>query len=99
MWFVSGRTDSRTVFPIHDFVDNLDPFLVEAEPVVDTLIGSDIAGKDSLRNWAINGANNGYEIMYSLASDEPSEQVVADAKKLFFKCIMKYDADPFNKFF
>ena len=50
MWFVPGRTDSRTVFPIHDFADNLDPDLVEAEPAVDTLTGSDIASKDSLRN-------------------------------------------------
>ena len=34
-WFVSGRTDPRTAFTIHDFPDNLDPDIVEAEPVVD----------------------------------------------------------------
>ena len=78
LWFVSGRTDSRTAFPIHDFADNLDPDLVETEPVVDIFTGCDIASKVSLRNWPINGANNGYEIVYSFASDELSEQVIAD---------------------
>ena len=78
LWFVSGRTDSRTAFPIHDFADNLDPDLVEIEQVVDIFTACDIASKVSLRNWPINGANNGYEILYSFTSDELSEQVIAD---------------------
>ena len=32
---MSGRTDPRTAFTIHDFPDNLDPDMVEAKPVVD----------------------------------------------------------------
>ena len=34
-WFVPNRTDPRTAFSIHDFPDNLDPDLAEAEPAVD----------------------------------------------------------------
>ena len=75
---MSGRTDSRTAFPILDFADNLDPHLVEIEQVVDIFTGCDIASKVSLRNRPINGANNGYEILYSFASDELSEKVIAD---------------------
>ena len=80
---MSGRTDPRTAFSIHDFPDNIDPDMVEAGPVVDALTGSDMANKVSSRSWAINGASNGYEILHYFARDKLSEQEIADAEKLF----------------
>lgn len=80
---MSGRTDPRTAFSIHDFPDNIDPDMVEAEPVVDALTGYDMASKVSSRSWAINGASNGYDILYYFARDEVSEQEIPDAEKLF----------------
>ena len=96
---MSGRTDSRIAFPIHNFVYNLDPELVEAEPVVDTLTGCDVASKVCSRNWAIKGANNGYEILYSFARDDLSEQVIADVKTFFFHFVIKYGDDPLDELF
>ena len=80
---MSGRTDPRTAFSIHDFPDNIDPDMVEAEPVVDALTGYDMASKVSSRSWAINGASNGYETLYYFARDELSKQEIADAEKFF----------------
>ena len=80
---MSGRTDPRTAFSIHDFPDNLDPDMVEAEPVVDALTGCDMASKFSSRSCAITGASNGYDILHYFAWDELSEQEIADAEKLF----------------
>ena len=80
---MSGRTDPRTAFSIHDFPDNIDPDMVEAEPVVDALTGCDMASKFSSRSWAINGASNGYDILHYFARDVLSEQEIADAEKLF----------------
>ena len=80
---MSGRTDPRTAFSIHDFPDNIDPDMVEAEPVVDALTEYDMASKVSSRSWAINGASNGYDILYYFARDEVNEQEIPDAEKLF----------------
>lgn len=80
---MSGRTDPRTAFSIHDFPDNIDPDMVEAEPVVDALTGCDMESKVSSRTWTINGASNGYDILYYFARDEVSEQEIPDAEKLF----------------
>ena len=73
--------------------------MAEAEPVVDPLTGCDIASKVCSRNWAIDGTNSGYEILYSFARDKLSEQVIADAKTFFFNYIMKYGDDTFNELF
>lgn len=80
---MSGRIDPRTAFSIHDFPDNIDPDMVEAEPVVDALTEYDMASKVSSRSWAINGASNGYDILYYFARDEVNEQEIPDAEKLF----------------
>ena len=69
--------------PSHDFPENLDPDMVEAEPLVDALTGCDMGSKVSSRSWAINGASNGYETLYYFARDELSKQEIADAEKFF----------------
>ena len=45
LWFVSSRSDSRTVFPIHELADDLDPDLAEILPAIHALTGCDTASK------------------------------------------------------
>ena len=77
------QVELTLILPSHDFPNNLDPDMVEAEPLVDALTGCDMASKVSSRSCAINGASNGYETLYYFARDELSKQEIADAEKFF----------------
>ena len=98
LWFVSGRSDSRTVFPIHDLADDLVPDLAEVLPAIHALTGCDTASKVGTKSRAVKeGANNGYDLLYSFGREELSVQMIADAEKFLLKCITKHDVDTFNE--
>ena len=98
LWFVSGRSDSRSVFPIHDFANDLDPDLAEILPAIHAFTGCDTASKVGTKSKAVKeGANIGYEVLYSFGSDELSEEMIADAEKFLLKCITNHDVDTFNQ--
>ena len=84
LWLVSGRSESRTVVPIHDLVDSMEPDLVEVLPAIHALTGCDTTSKFGTKGKAVKeGMKNGYNLLYSFGRDEISNQMIADAENSF----------------
>ena len=81
---MSSRSDSRTLFPIHDLADDLDPDLAEILPAIHALTGCDTASKVGTKSKAVKeGANNGYKLLSSFGRDELSEEMILLMLKSF----------------
>ena len=60
MWLVFGRSESRTVVPIHELVNYMEPDFIEVLPAIHTLTGCDTTIKVGTKNMAIKeGVKNG----------------------------------------
>ena len=38
LWFISGKSESRTVLPIHDLVNEIDTDFIDILPAIHTLV-------------------------------------------------------------
>ena len=61
-WFVSGRSNSLTIVPIHYLVEKMSADIIEILPAVQALTGCDTTSKTGTKAAALNTANAcGYE--------------------------------------
>ena len=93
LWFVSGRGNSRTFFPIHDFANHLDSDLAENLPAIHALTRCDTASKVGTKNRAAREEANCYQLLYAFGRDVFRDEMIADAEKFLLKCITKHDVD------
>ena len=89
LWFVSGRGNSRTFFPIHDFANHLDSDLVENLPAVHALTRCDTTSKFGTKNRAVREEDNCYQLLYAFGRDVYRCYTL----KFLLKCITKHDVD------
>ena len=59
LWFVSGQANSRTFFPVHNLVNDLDLDLVEVLPAIHALTGCDTASKVGTKSRAVTAVMAG----------------------------------------
>ena len=97
LWFVSGRGNSRTFFPIHDLTRDLDLDLVEVLPAIHALTGCDTASKVGTKSKAAREGAGCYHLLYAFGRDALSDEMIADAEKFLLKCFTKHDVDTFDE--
>ena len=64
LWFVTGRGNSRTFFPIHDLATDLDSDLVEVLPAIHALTRCDTANKVGIKSRAVRERADYYHLLY-----------------------------------
>ena len=97
LWFVSGRGNSRTFFPIHDLINYLNSDLVENLPAIHTLTRCYTASKVGTKSRADREITNCYQLLYACGRDTLREETIADVEKFLLKCITKHDVDTFDE--
>ena len=97
LWFVSGQANSRTFFPVHNLVNDLDLDLVEVLPAIHALTGCDTASKVGTKSRAVREGAGCYHLLYAFGRDALSDEMIADAEKFLLKCITKHDVDTFDE--
>ena len=97
LWFVSGRGNSRTFFPIHDLINYLNSDLVENLPAIHTLTRCYTASKVGTKSRADRERTNCYQLLYAFGRDALREETIADVEKFLLKCITKHDVDTFDE--
>ena len=97
LWFVSGRGNSKTFFPIHDLTRDLDLDLVEVLPAIHALTGCDTASKVGTKSKAAREGAGCYHLLYAFGRDALSDEMIADAEKFLLKCFTKHDVDTFDE--
>ena len=61
LWFISGRSESKSVVPIHALVGSMEPDLIEILPAIHALTGCNTTSKVGTKRKAIKEGNkNGY---------------------------------------
>ena len=98
LWFISGRSESKTVVPVHDMVGSMEPDLIEVLPASHALTGCDTTSKVGTKGKAVKeGIKNGYNLLYSFGKDEISNQMITDAEKFLVNCITSHNVDTFDE--
>ena len=76
-WFVSGRSNSLTIVPIHDLVVKMSADIIEILPVVHALTGYDITSKTGTKAAALKTANAcGYERLCVFGKYELTNEMI-----------------------
>ena len=66
LWFISGRSESKSVVPVHDHVGSMEPDLIEILPAIHGLTGCGTTSKVGTKRKAIKEGNiNGYSLLYN----------------------------------
>ena len=81
LWFVSGRGNSRTFFPIHDLASHLDSDLVENLPAIHALTRCDTASKVGTKIRAFREGTDCYQLLYAFGRDASRDKIIADNEK------------------
>ena len=89
LWFVLGRGNSRTFFPIHNLANDLDSDLVEVLPAIHALNGCDTASKVGTKSRAVREGDDCYHLLHAFGRDALSDEMIPDAEKFSLKCITK----------
>ena len=97
LWFVSGRGNSRTFFPLHDLANDFGSDLAEVLPEINVLTGCDTTCKEGRKSRAVREGADSYYSLYVLGRDALSDKMIDDAGKFLQKCITKHDIDTFNE--
>ena len=98
LWLISGRSESRSVVPINDLVDAMDPDFIEVLPAIHALTGCDTTSKFGTKSKAvIEGMKNGYNLLYTFGRDEINDQMIADAEKFLLSFITNHKVDTFDE--
>ena len=64
LWFISGKSESRTLLPIHDLVNEIDTDFIDTLPAINALTGCDTTSKVGTKKNAINKGNkNAYNLL------------------------------------
>ena len=79
LWFVSGRGNSRTFFPIQDLANDLDSDLAEILPAIHALTGCDTASKLGIKSRAVREGAGCCHLLYAFGRDVFSDEMIADA--------------------
>ena len=97
LWFISGKSESRTVLPIHDLVNEIDTDFIDILPAIHALTGCDTTSKVGTKKKAIKKGNkNAYNLLCYFGKNEISESMIADAEKFLVQCITSDDTDNFD---
>ena len=97
LWFVSIQGNSRTFFPIHGLVHDLDSDLVEGLPAIHALTGCDTVSKVGAKSRAVRQGADCYHLRHAFGRVALSDEMIANAEKFILKCITKHDADTFDE--
>ena len=97
LWFVSGRGNSRTFFPLHDLANDFGSDLAEVLPEINVLTGWDTTCKEGRKSRAVREGADSYYSLYAFGRDALSDKMIDDAGKFLQKCITKHDIDTFNE--
>ena len=81
LWFVSGRGNSRTFFPIHDLANHLDSDLVENLPAIHALTRCDTASKVGTKSRAFREGTDCYQLLYAFGRDASRDEIIANNEK------------------
>ena len=97
-WLVSGRSDSRSVIPIHGLFECIDRDFIEVLPAIHALTGCDTTSKVGTKAKAIKeGMKNGYDLLYTFGRDDINDEMISSAEKFLLNCITSHDVDTFDK--
>ena len=97
LWFISGKSESRTVLAIHDLVNEINTNFIDILPAIRALTGCDTTSKVGKKKKAIKKGNkNTYNLLCYFGKNEISESMIADAEKFLVQCITSDDTDNFD---
>ena len=97
LWFVSGKGNSRTFFPIHDLTTDLDSQVSEVLSAIHALTRCDAASKVGTKSRAVREGAACYHLLYAFGRDALSDEMIADAETFLLKYITKHDVDTLDE--
>ena len=81
-WFVSGRSNSTTVVPIHEWVDQVSADVIDILPTIHALTGCDTMSKIGTKTAALKTAQEyGHELLCFFGKRELTDKMIDDADK------------------
>jgi len=88
LWFITGRSSSRFIIPIHDLINVMESDLIDILPAVHALTGCDTTSKIGTKTSAFKTAEKyGYELIYSFGKSELTEQMINNAERFLVRCL------------
>ena len=97
LWFLSGRGDSRTFFPIHKLSSLLDANFIRVLIPVHDLTGADSISKVGTKTKAAKGRFENSELLSGFGKEEIPEEMISNAEKFLLKCVTKHDVNTFDE--
>ena len=85
--FITGRSSSRFIIPVHDLVNVMESDLIDILPAAHALTGCDTTSKVGTKAAAFKTAEKyGYELIYSFGKSELTDQMINDAETFLVRC-------------
>ena len=92
LWFITGRSSSRFIIPVHDSVNGMESDLIDILPAAHALTDCDTTSKVGTNAAAFKTAEKyGYELIYSFGKSELTDQMINDAKRFLVRCLSSND--------
>ena len=97
LWFLSGRSDSRTFFPIHKLSSQLDANFIRVLIPVYGLTGADRISKVGTKTKAAKEGLENSELLSGFGQEEISEEMIRKAEEFLLKCVTKHNVNTFDE--
>ena len=88
LWFITGRSSSRSIVPVHNLFDVMEHDVIDILPAVHALTGCDTTSKVGTKAAALKtAAKYGFELLHLFGKAELTDEMIINADKFLLRCI------------
>ena len=89
LWFITGRSNTQTIIPLHNLFNVMDHEVIDILPAVHALTGCDTTSKVGTKSAALKtAAKYGFQLLPMFGKvTELTEDIICNAEKFLLRCI------------